>query len=556
MPTNEKSVRYRRICHLLVFCSVVVMILVLMPVANAQTTFKSKADFCSKLGKTIQGSQGAHMYCFGPTNGPAQPFTFSPVSPQELKNVDAANNAEDRTGSGAYIGGQSETSIAASGNYVVEAWNDGTGFFSACGAPMFKEELTGYGFSTDGGKTFTDYGGLPNNSCIFGTRWSGDPSVGVYTSSGFTYFYISSLFSTSFGLAVAVSACQVTGNTLACGQPTIAATSSCFGCGFSSLDKDYLVVDQARKRLYITFTDFNAPGAGQIEMAACDLHSPMAPVCQNGSSFGQSYVNVQPGDTANFCEYEGAYPALDQSTGDVYVAFEYNWYTNLFGSFNCVNAIPTQVVVAKVPASCLPDPDNGVSPCGPPFLNNSNIIISTDATVVPGYNRFLMNDFPRIAVSDVSRTVSLVWNDARDRPLGDILLQSYTLGNLIPIQSSPVRLNNDNGPGDMHAMPGLRNTSSTGLLNVTWYDRRGANAGTGKTDVFGAINVNPLTSSTPLNHRFTNVSTEWLATSSVFVPNFGDYTDNFVSESNILYVAWSDGRTGVPQPEEAHVTVH
>src|ERR1700730_10332168 len=170
------------------------MIIVLMPVANAQTKFKSKANFCSKLGKTIQGSSGAQMYCFGPQrNGPAYPFTFNPVSPKELRNVDAANNAEDRTGSGAYIGGQSETSIAASGNYVVEAWNDATGFYSACGAPMFKEELTGYGFSTDGGKTFTDYGGLLNNSCIFGTRWSGDPIVGVYTNSGFTYFYISSL---------------------------------------------------------------------------------------------------------------------------------------------------------------------------------------------------------------------------------------------------------------------------------------------------------------------------------------------------------------------------
>jgi hypothetical protein len=422
---------------------------------------------------------------------------------------------------------------------------------------MFKEEFTGYGFSTDGGKTFTDYGGLPNNDCIFGNRWSGDPSVGVYTNSGFTYFYISSLFSTNFGLAVAVSACEVTANALACGQPTIAATSSCFGCGFSALDKDFLVVDQARKRLYITFTDFNAPGNGQIEMAACDLNSPMAPVCQNGSSFGQYYVNVQPGDIANFCEYEGAYPALDQSTGDVYVGFEYNWYTNRFGSFNCVTAIATQVVVVKVPASCLPDPDGGVSPCGPPFLNNSNIIISTDATVVPGYNRFLMNDFPRIAVSDVYKTVSLVWNDARDRPLGDILLQSYTLGDLVPIQSSPVRLNSDGGHGDMHAMPGLKNASHTGLLNVTWYDRRGSNAGTGKTDVFGAINVNPLIVSTPLlNHRFTSVSTDWLATSSVIFPNFGDYTDNFVSESNILYVSWSDGRTGVPQPEEAHVTVH
>ena len=170
---------------------------------------------------------------------------------------------------------------------------------------MFKEELTGYGFSRDGGKTFTDYGGLPNNSCSTGTRWAGDPSVGVYTNSGFTYFYISSLYACSpavgcpnFGLAVAVSACQVTGTTLTCGQPTIVATSDCnsnnaCGADFTFLDKDFLTVDQANKRLYITFTDFDAAPsfATQIEMAACDLDNPLAPVCENGTNFAQPYVD-------------------------------------------------------------------------------------------------------------------------------------------------------------------------------------------------------------------------------------------------------------------------
>jgi len=545
---------------------------VLMPaLANARAPLKKKSDFCSKLGKTMQVSSGAQMYCFGPQrNGPMHRFVPMPANPTGLANVNAANPAEDRAGSGAYIGGQSETSIAASGNFVVEAWNDGTGFFAGCGSPMFKEELTGYSFSTDGGKTFTDYGGLPNNACSDGSRWDGDPSVGVYKNSGFTYFYISSLFACSpavgcpnFGLAVAVSACQVTGNTLTCGQPTIVATSDCNTANacmgdFTFLDKDYLVVDQAHKRLYITFTDFDAAPANfasQIEMAACDLDNPLAPVCQNGTNFAQPYVNVQPGDSTNFCEYEGAYPALDRLTGDVYVGFEFNWGTNVFGSFNCVTSIPTQVVVARVPGSCLPDPDTAISPCLPPFLENANIIISTDITGVPGYNRGFMNDFPRIAVSDRYGTVSLVWNDARNKPLGDILLQSYNLGTLTPIQSSPVRLNSDNGAGDMHTMPGLKNASSSGLLNVTWYDRRGKNAGSGRTDIFGAVNVNPRTSSTPSNKKFTNVTTDWLATSSVIFPNFGDYTDNFVSSSNVLYVTWSDGRTGVPQPEVAHTPV-
>jgi hypothetical protein len=573
MTAKKDSIGCSQVCRLPLCCSVAVLILALMSApASAQTQFSSKSAFCSQLGKTIQASSGAQMYCFGPQkNGPTHQFVPSLANRRLLPNVDAANPAEDRTGSGAYIGGQSETSIAASGNYVVEAWNDGTGFFEACGAPMYKEELTGYAFSSDGGKTFTDYGGLPNNNCSTGTRWEGDPSVGVYTNSGFTTFYISSLFACSpavgcpnSGLAVAVSACQVTGNTLTCGQPTIVATSDCntsnaCGADFTFLDKDYLVVDQANKRLYITFTDFDAAPsfATQIEMAACDLDNPLAPVCQNGTNFTQPYVIVQPGDATNFCEYEGAYPALDRATGDVYVSFEYNWVTNFLGSSNCVNTIPTEVVVADVPASCLPDPDiPAVSPCLPPFLENANIIISTDATVVPGYNRFEMNDFPRIAVSDAYGSVSLVWNDARNKPLGDILLQSYELGTLTPIQSSPVQLDNDNNAGSAHFMPGLKNASSSGLLNVTWYDRRGSNAGTGKTDIFGALNVNPLTTSTPSNRRFSNVSTDWLATSSVIIPNFGDYTDNFVSASNILYVSWSDGRTGVPQPEEAHVAVH
>src|SRR5215831_9093417 len=250
MASKKDAGDYPQVYRLLLSCSIVSLMFVLMPaLANARAPLKKKSDFCSKLGKTMQVSSGAQMYCFGPQrNGPMPRFVPMPANPTGLANVNAANPAEDRTGSGAYIGGQSETSIAASGNFVVEAWNDGTGFFAGCGSPMFKEEFTGYGFSTDGGKTFTDYGGLPNNDCIFGNRWSGDPSVGVYTNSGFTYFYISSLFSTNFGLAVAVSACEVTANALACGQPTIAATSSCFGCGFSALDKDFLVVDQARKR--------------------------------------------------------------------------------------------------------------------------------------------------------------------------------------------------------------------------------------------------------------------------------------------------------------------
>ncbi len=579
-------IHYIRACRVLPFCSVGALILLLMPAsAKAQQRFASKSDFCSHLGKTFQASSGVQMYCFGPQrNGPGEAaageapnLVQQPLS--ALANVDAASRDEDRTNSGAYIGGQSETSISASGNNVVEAWNDGTGFFAGCGSPNYKEEGTGYGFSTNRGKSFTDLGGLPNDNCSNGTHWSGDPSVGTYSNSGFTYFYISSLYSCSpssgcpkFGLEVAVTACQVTGSTLSCGQPTVVATGNCNGVTntttsacFPSLDKDYLTVDQKNKRLYISYTDFTETSQGttfnflnDIDLAACDLDNPMAPVCSNGTSNGHPYVKVQPTDTVTGCEQEGAYPAVRESTGDVYVGYEYNWVTNFLFGGPCADSAPTLVVVTAIPKACLPDPDTTpLSPCAPPFNQNANLIISTDANPPAGYNRFPMNDFPRIAVSEPYKAVSLVWNDARNTPLGDILLQSYDLDSLNYIQAEPVRLNSDDSFEDMHVLPGLKNASSDGLISVTWYDRRGSNAGTGKTDVYGALNVKPTTSSSPSsNLRITNESTDWLATTSIIVPNFGDYTDNFVSASNTLFVSWSDGRSGVPQPYEAHVGVH
>src|SRR5204863_8924691 len=97
------------------------------------------------------------------------------------KNVDAADPHEDIAPSGTQAYGQSETSVAATGKYVVEAWNDATALLSLCPSPMFKEEVTGYGFSSDGGQSFTDLGGLPNDDRASGFRYCGDPSSEAYS---------------------------------------------------------------------------------------------------------------------------------------------------------------------------------------------------------------------------------------------------------------------------------------------------------------------------------------------------------------------------------------
>jgi hypothetical protein len=237
------------------------------------------------------------------------------------------------------------------------------------------------------------------------------------------------------------------------------------------------------------------------------------------------------------------------------VAWEFNWATNAFNAA-CFGA-PTRDKLAYVPHSCLTL--SATSSCTSPAPKQASVkVVSMDAAAIPGYNRFPMNDFPRIAVSTKAGTATIVWNDA-SKPAGEILMQSYhllssTRTNFTRVQSTPVRLNNNKGATWVF-MPGLRNANSSGQLDVIWYDRRNSNPSCEAcTDVFGAMHVSPTATKTPTsNVRITGVSSNWNAQSSDIVPNFGDYTDDFIA-GTLLYVAWADGRLSEPQPFSAHTT--
>jgi hypothetical protein len=562
--------------------------------ASTRTTGLAAGNpFCERLQtKHYWASAGAHMFCFGrQRNGPAP--GHAPVSriAGALGNVDAASLAEDVSPAGVRAYGQSEVSIAASGPYVAEEWNDSTTFFSPCPSPMAKEEGSGFGFSTNGGKSFTDLGGLPNAQCNKDLL-EGDPSVAAYRVGGSTYFYFASLFNSPTGLGlskIGMNACKVVGSgpgaTLSCGQPiTVGNSTQCqkfkisstrFAKFCSFLDKEFMAIDPARGRLYMAYTDFLLRGGPQIELAVCDLGNasggpgpadgtPAAPVCKNGTlpvqvspKFFQGkpyFVVAQP--DPNGCENEGAYPAVDPATGAVYTAYEFNIETNIFLPQCFGSATPTSNVMTRTPQSCLPLAT--FAACGGPKARISVPITSMVASFVPGYNRFPVNDFPRLAVSDRYGTVSMVWNDTRFHPLGDILLESFHQGSLGPVQAHPVVLDQP-ASGGLHMLPALRTATSAGRLDVTWYSR--STPTTANTNVDGVLGVNPLTTSTPSsNVRITNVASNWLTNNSGIVPNFGDYTDAVLTTTGTapyvgrtLYVAWSDGRFSVPQPFEAHL---
>src|SRR5882762_65971 len=199
----------RAVPGLLLFSLMASLILVLVSTpADAQNFVPNPLQnpICSRIDHQIQVSLGLRIYCFGrQPNGPGTspsriqsssgtiPYSGGASASSFSPNVNAASLAEDISPSGSRAYGQAETSIAASGRYVVEAWNDATGLISPCPSPNYKEEFTGVGFSKDGGNTFTDLGGLPNNDCA-NNLYVGDPSVQALQVSGTTYFYISSIY--------------------------------------------------------------------------------------------------------------------------------------------------------------------------------------------------------------------------------------------------------------------------------------------------------------------------------------------------------------------------
>jgi hypothetical protein len=564
--------------------------------ANLPTTGLAAGNpFCKRLlSKRILASSGAYMFCFGrQPNGPVPGHAHAGRGTGAPSNVNAASFDEDVSPAGVRAYGQSETSIAGAGPYVAEEWNDATSFLSPCPSPMSKEEGSGFGFSANGGKSFTDLGGLPNARC-HQDLLEGDPSVAAYQVGGSTYFYFTSLFNSPTGLGlskIGMNACKVVGSgsgaTLSCGQPiTVGNSTQCekikisptqTGKFCSFVDKDFMAIDPARGRLYVSYSDFliKPPFPSQVELATCDIGNasggpgpaggtPAAPVCKNGTlpvpvspKFfqGKPYFVVAQPDPRG-CENEGAYPAVDPATGAVYTAYEFNIETNIF-LLRCIgSSTPTANVMTRTPLSCLPLAT--FAACGGPKARASVPVTSLVAAFVPGYNRFPVNDFPRLAVSDRYKTVSMVWNDTRFHPLGDILLQSFNKTSLAPVQAQPVVLDRP-ASGGLHMLPALRTATAAGRLDVTWYSR--STPTTANTNVDGALGVNPLITSTPSsNVRITNMASDWLNSTSDIVPNFGDYTDDalittgtppFVGRT--LYVAWSDGRFSVPQPFEAHL---
>jgi len=177
----------------------------------------------------------------------------APSAAQATASIPLNVRANDPTGDAASAG-QCEEAIAVLGDQVVVAWNDGQGFVSG-------GDTQGYGWSNDGGLTFTDGGEIPHPPAFPAWVWTSDPVVTVNEKTGeFWYCGLANPSASTNGIGVARG--HFTAGVFAFDSVFVVRSAS--NASFF-LDKQWMAADTVTGNLYVTNTTFTLTG-DQIDL--------------------------------------------------------------------------------------------------------------------------------------------------------------------------------------------------------------------------------------------------------------------------------------------------
>ena len=140
---------------------------------------------------------------------------------------------------------QSEVAVAALGDHILIAFNDGDGYVHS---PFVSAQ--GYAYSTDGGQSFVDGGSPPG---VTDWHWDSDPVVAVNEATG--EFWYLGLNGSSALNGIALVKATFSGGTLVWEAPHLVRAASDLDV---LLDKPWMAVDPANGKLYVTYTAFGA----------------------------------------------------------------------------------------------------------------------------------------------------------------------------------------------------------------------------------------------------------------------------------------------------------
>ncbi len=189
------------------------------------------------------------------SGAPATRFTSRPMNGSAIAAF--GPNIRINTLLGTPVGNaEAEVSMAAMGQRMVSAWNDGQYWTVQPG-------FVGWGYSNNGGVSWTDGGGLP--VAMATDVYYGDPVVASDPSG---HWYIADLYEPTPGLfGISVNHGTFSGSVPAWDPPVTIATSSA-----DYLDKPWIAVDPADGTVYLTFVRFYGTGGQDIEFSKSINH--------------------------------------------------------------------------------------------------------------------------------------------------------------------------------------------------------------------------------------------------------------------------------------------
>jgi hypothetical protein len=409
---------------------------------------------------------------------------------------------------------QSETSVAVVGSNVAVGYNDSQ---QALLALTDGVDLSGYSFSSDGGRTFTDGGTLPNplNFVNIGDPWLTSDRAG-------RMYYATLTYGGNVGnLEVAVARSTDGGRTWA--EPRLASPNddSLFYLG----DKDALTAGRdpsvaSRDNLYVAWDDLAFDfAAGTIATGL-----PVASSTDGGQTWSLHYVDKITNDlnSCSFAQYLGAQPLVDPANGTLYVAAEKI-------AVNDPDCTGGQVTFSQV----IFKSTDGGNTFGPAVTVSPVTAASPTGALELGPGMFMRTaEFPVLALR--AGALSMAWNDGATGH-SHIQLATSTDG-AATWAVAPATT----GTGD-EVQPAL--SVDRGGLHLAYYQRNADNTldtvVADSTDGGSHFTAKAITS-----QSFPGVRTVPQFDPQLGFGYMGDYIAN-VSDGSHQYFAWGDNRNRV-----------